>query len=135
MINGVHALLFARDPGRALAFLAKKLDWPHVDAGDGRLIFAMPPAELGVHETDGDGGAAELYLMCDDVEKTVAELKRKRVKVTKPVADRGWGLVTAIEIPGFGEMGLYQPRHAVAAKLTGGAAKKRRPPAARRRKR
>jgi hypothetical protein len=55
--------------------------------------------------------------MCEDVEKTVAELKKKRVKVLRPIKDFGYGLVTAIEVPGAGEMGLYQPKHPVAAKL------------------
>ncbi|MEA2242593.1 MAG: hypothetical protein QOD24_2149, partial [Solirubrobacteraceae bacterium] len=53
----------------------------------------------------------ELYLMCDDVEATVAELERKGVEFTRPVSDEGWGLVTAMRVPGGGELGLYEPRH------------------------
>ncbi len=79
----------------------------------GWLIFAMPPAELAVHPTEEEF-RCELYLMCDDLEATMAALRRKEVEFTRPVSDQGWGLVTAIKIPGGGELGLYQPRHPTA---------------------
>lgn len=123
MVNAVHALLYAKDADKARAFLRDVLGWPHVDAGDGWLIFAMPPGEIGVHPTEADGagaGRVELYLMCEDVKKTLAALRKKGVKVVRPVADQGWGLVTAIKVPGFGDLGLYQPLHPVAH--TGAAA-------------
>jgi hypothetical protein len=50
--------------------------------------------------------------MCDDIEKTVVELREKGARFTKPVEDEGFGLVTAMEVPGAGELQLYQPKHA-----------------------
>ena len=113
MINGVHALLFNRDPDGARAFFRDVLGWPSVDAGGGWLIFALPPAELGVHPTEGPP-QHELYLMCDDIEATVEELKGKGVVFTKPIADERFGLATSISIPGGGELALYQPKHPTA---------------------
>ena len=49
--------------------------------------------------------------MCDDIEATLAELSSKGVEFTQPVSDEGWGLVTALKVPGGGELGLYEPRH------------------------
>jgi hypothetical protein len=73
------------------------------------LIFALPPAELAAHPAE-EGGQHELYLMCDDVNTTMAELKAKGVDVAQPIRDEGFGLVTAIRLPSGGELGLYQPR-------------------------
>jgi catechol 2,3-dioxygenase-like lactoylglutathione lyase family enzyme len=110
MINGAHAILFAQDADAARAFLRDVLAWPSVDAGHGWLIFALPPAELAVHPTD-DEPRHELFLMCDDLKATVAELRSKGVEVTSPLEERGFGVITSIRIPGAGEIGLYQPRH------------------------
>ena len=57
---------------------------------------------------------AELYLMCDNVESTISELRNKGVEIARPVSDQGWGRVTAISLPGGGELGLYEPRHPTA---------------------
>jgi predicted enzyme related to lactoylglutathione lyase len=114
MITGIHALLYTRDAEATRAFLRDVVGFSSVDAGHGWLIFALPPAELGVHPTDGDDERAELYLMCDDVDATVAELRARGVEIVRPVADQGWGRVTAIRIPGGGQLGLYQPRHPTA---------------------
>lgn len=110
MVTGVHAILFAQDAVAARTFISDVLGWPSVDAGDGWLIFALPPAELAVHPAE-ESPRHELFLLCDDVEATVEELRSKGVEVTAPIADRGFGLVTSIRIPGAGEMGLYQPKH------------------------
>jgi hypothetical protein len=110
MLTGVHAVMFTDDPDGLRAFLGDVLGFPSVDAGGGWLIFALPPAELAAHPSDGDH-RHELYLMCDDVGATVAELERKGVELARPVSDEGWGLVTAIKLPGGGELGLYEPRH------------------------
>jgi hypothetical protein len=113
MINGAHAMMFTSDADGLRAFLRDVLGLDHVDAGHGWLIFALPPAELGVHPSDGDTHQA-LYLMCDDIEVTVAELRAKEVEFTREVSDEGWGLVTAMRVPGGGELGLYEPRHPTA---------------------
>ena len=110
MITGVHAVLFTTDAEADRAFFRDVLELPSVDAGHGWLIFALPPAELAAHPADKNG-RQELYLMCDDVEATVAELSSRGAKIAGPVKDEGFGLVTAIRLPGGGELGLYQPRH------------------------
>ena len=124
MVNGIHALVYVQDADKARAFFRDTLKWPSVDAGRGWLIFALPPAEIAAHpaESGAESGRCDLYLMCDDVEETVGELKAKGVEIVRPVADHGWGLVTAIRIPGGGEMGLYQPKHPIAYKLGRSAA-------------
>jgi catechol 2,3-dioxygenase-like lactoylglutathione lyase family enzyme len=115
MILGVHALVYAPDAERVREFMRDVLGFPSVDAGHGWLIFGLPPAELGIHPTDGEPHH-ELYLMCDDVEVTIAELKTKGV-TCGPIQDAGFGRVTLIAVPGGGELGLYQPRHPTALHL------------------
>jgi len=110
MITGIHALVYTKAADRVRAFFRDTLRLSSVDAGDGWLIFALPPAELAVHPSDEDG-YHELYLMCDDVHATVEELKRKGVKFSRAITDRGWGLVTSIKMPGGEELGLYEPKH------------------------
>jgi catechol 2,3-dioxygenase-like lactoylglutathione lyase family enzyme len=118
MIIGAHTILFAHDPDRARAFLRDVLGLPHVDAGGGWLLFRSPPAELAVHPADTAGsGRQELYLMCDDVEATVARLADHGVACA-PVHTERWGLVTTFELPGAGPVGLYEPRHPLAFDLS-----------------
>ena len=81
-----------------------------VDAGEGWLIFALPPAELAVHPADGVGHQ-ELYLMCDDIQATLADLSGKGAEVTRDVSDQGWGLLAAIRLPDGSEFPVYEPRH------------------------
>ena len=110
MIDGVHAIVFSHDAEASRAFFRDVLRLPAVDAGGGWLIFALPPAELAAHPTEADD-RHELYLTCDDIEATVAELRERGAVVTGEITDRGWGLVTALALPGGGELGLYQPKH------------------------
>jgi hypothetical protein len=117
LINGAHAILYSDDAHATRAALAKVLGTRSVDAGGGWLIFALPPAELAVHPAE-EGGRAELYLMTDDVAATVASLRADGIEVTQPITDQGWGLLTAISLPGRVELGLYQPRHPIAAQPT-----------------
>lgn len=109
VITGAHAIIFADDPQKVRAFFSDVLELPSVDAGGGWRIFALPPAEVAAHP--GDDQRHEMYLMCDDIRTTVEELKAKGVEFTRPVTDAGWGLVTALELPGGGELALYEPRH------------------------
>jgi catechol 2,3-dioxygenase-like lactoylglutathione lyase family enzyme len=106
----VAASLSVKEVEADRAFFRDVLELPAVDAGDGWLIFALPPAELAAHPAD-EGGQHELYLMCDDVRATIDELTNKGVALTRPVSDEGFGLLTAIQLPGGGELGLYEPRH------------------------
>jgi catechol 2,3-dioxygenase-like lactoylglutathione lyase family enzyme len=110
VITGVHAIIFTRDAEADRAFFRDVLDLPAVDAGGGWLIFALPPAELAAHPTEADGHH-ELYLMCDDIGATVEEFTKKGVEFTREVSDEGFGLLTALRLPGGGELALYEPRH------------------------
>ena len=103
-------MIFTTDAERDRVFFRDVLEFPSVDAGGGWLIFGLPPAELAAHPAE-EGGQHELYLMCDDINATVAELKGKGVDVARPIGDEGFGPLTAIRLPGGGELGLYQPRH------------------------
>ncbi|MGH7004352.1 MAG: VOC family protein [Alphaproteobacteria bacterium] len=112
MITGAHAVIFSRDAEADRAFFRDVLGLPAVDGGDGYPIFALPPSEAAVHPADGNG-KHELYLMCDDVKAEIARLGKKGI-TCGPVSDEGWGLLTSIRLPGGGDLGLYQPRHALA---------------------
>ena len=110
MITGIHAIVFSPDAEKVRAFFADVLGMPSADAGGGWLIFALPPAELAVHPADG-ASRHELYLMCDDIQATLAELRTKGVEVTREVSDQGWGLLAAIGLPDGSELAIYEPRH------------------------
>jgi predicted enzyme related to lactoylglutathione lyase len=116
MINGSHVILYAKDADKVRNFVKDVLHLSSVDAGHSWLIFALPPAEFAVHPTEGTP-RSELYLMCDDVQATTKELQAKGVEFAHPVKEERWGLVTAIKLPGGGEIGLYQPRHPTALNL------------------
>jgi Glyoxalase/Bleomycin resistance protein/Dioxygenase superfamily len=111
MIIGVHAIVYSNDAEGVRGLFRDVLGFPSVDAGEGWMIFGLPPAELAAHPTEGPAHH-ELYLMCDDVHATVQELRAKGVELAHPVRDEGFGLLTAIVLPGGGEIGLYEPRHA-----------------------
>jgi catechol 2,3-dioxygenase-like lactoylglutathione lyase family enzyme len=106
----MHAVLYTTDADADRAFFRDVLELTAVDAGGGWLIFALPPAELAAHPAD-ENGRHELYLMCDDINATVGELSVRGADIAGPVTDEGFGLVTAIRLPGGGELGLYEPRH------------------------
>lgn len=110
MITGVHAIVFSPAAEQVRAFFADVLAMPGTDAGGGWPIFALPPAELAVHPADGQT-RHELYLMCDDIHATLAELRGKGVEVARDVSDQGWGLLAAIRLPDGSELPVYQPRH------------------------
>jgi hypothetical protein len=110
VITGIHAIVFSQDVERTRAFFRDTLRLNSVDAGGGWLIFALPPAELAAHPTD-DHPRHELYLMCDDIHATVAELKATGVHVTAEIAEERWGLTTSVELPGAGRMAIYEPKH------------------------
>jgi predicted enzyme related to lactoylglutathione lyase len=110
MITGVHAIVFSPEAEKIRAFFKDVLDLSSVDAGGGWSIFALPPAELAVHPADGNS-RHELYLMCDNIRATLAELKDKGVEVARDVTDQGWGLLAAIQLPDGSELPIYEPRH------------------------
>jgi catechol 2,3-dioxygenase-like lactoylglutathione lyase family enzyme len=112
MIDAVHSILFARDADAARAFFSDILELDSVDAGGGWLIFALPPAELAVHPTDGES-QHELYLMTGNLEATLDRLRERGISVASEPSDEGWGVIAQIDVPGFGPLGVYEPRHPV----------------------
>ncbi len=114
MIRGVHTMFYTSEAEALRAFLRDKLGFPATDVGEGWLILDLPEAEMGCHPT-GKGnppsGTHDISFYCDDVEKTVAELKKKGVEFTKPVQDLGYGFVTHFKAPGNLELQLYQPKY------------------------
>ena len=110
MITGVHAIVFSPEAEKVRAFFRDVLGLRSVDGGGGWLIFALPPAELAVHPAEGNG-RQELYLMCDDIHATLAELRGKGIEVARDVANQGWGLLAAIRLPDGSEFPIYEPRH------------------------
>jgi hypothetical protein len=117
-IIGAHALLYTSEPDAVRAIFRDVFGWNFVDDGGGWLIFALPPAELGVHPSEGptyDSGVRhQLTLMCDDIHATVAELRSKGVEVRGEPQDEGFGITTTIVLPGELELMLYEPRHSTA---------------------
>ena len=109
MISGIHAIIFSPAADAVRAFFRDTLSLEHVDAGDGWLVFALPPAELAVHPSEAS--RHELYLMCDDLDTTLTELEAKGVQPVGPISERTWGRVTSVGLPDGSEIGLYQPTH------------------------
>jgi hypothetical protein len=120
LLNGAHAIIYSRKAEADRAFFRDVLDLPHVDAGEGWLIFGLPPAEVAVHP--GDNDEHELYLMCEDIEAFAKEMKKRKVACSE-VMDRDWGLVCQVTLPGGGKLGVYEPRHARPMKQTPGRRK------------
>ena len=119
MITSTHSIIYAADADKARAFFRDVLGMASVDVHDGWRIFKLPPSELGIHPAGQalPSGRHELYLMCDDITATVAELTAKGAEFTAPVTEAGFGLLTSIRVPGGGEIGLYEPRHPTAHDL------------------
>ena len=111
-ITGVHALLYTSEPDALRILLHDAFGWPSVDAHDGWLIFALPPAELGIHPSEGP--AHQLSIMCDDIEATIADLATKGVTFNGRPTNQGFGIGVTMVLPGAVEVLLYEPRHATA---------------------
>jgi hypothetical protein len=110
MIIGAHSIIYSKDPDADRRFFRDVLRLPHVDAGDGWLIFGLPPAEVAVHPAD-ENDKHEFYLMCDDIEALIADMAEHGIAFG-PLHDQDWGLLTHVTLPGGGKLGVYQPRHA-----------------------
>jgi catechol 2,3-dioxygenase-like lactoylglutathione lyase family enzyme len=115
MISGAHIVLYSKDADADRAFLRDVFGFKSVDAGHGWLIFALPPSEAAVHPA-AENGAHELYLMCHDLRAEIATLASKGVKCSQ-VEEQRWGSITKINLPGGGQLGLYQPKHPTALGL------------------
>ena len=125
MIIGTHFLLYSKDAEADRAFFRDVLGFRYLDVGEGWLIFAMPPAEVGIHPLEGKFSlphaghellGAVLYLMSDDLDEFMASLKTRNVQCSE-VETAPWGRVTTVPLPSGGRVGLYQPRHPTALDL------------------
>ena len=125
MILGAHVLLYTTNPDADRAFFRDVLEFQGIDIGGGWLIFKLPPSELALHPGDGQFAqrhaghvmpGALVYLMCDDLQATIASLAKKNVQCTD-VETEEWGIRTTIRMPSGGEIGLYQPTHKTALDL------------------
>ena len=119
MITALHTLIYADDPDAARAFFRDVLGLPGADTGGGWLIFKTGPSELGLHpsswEHEGQSGSTDqkfdVSLMCDDLPTTMAELTAKGAEFVGEVSDQGWGVTARLNVPGAGEITLYEPRY------------------------
>ena len=110
LIDGAHSIIYSRNAEADRALLRDVLGLPSVDVGGGWLIFALPPAEVAVHPADALE-KHELYLMTDDVQAFVGEMAARGMSCSEP-RNQGWGVLTQMTLPGGGQIGVYQPRHA-----------------------
>ena len=110
MITGAHSIIYSQNPDADRDFFRDVLQLTKVDVGHGWLIFGLPPAEVAVHPSDKND-LHEFYLMCDDVNAFIDEMKTKTIECDA-VQDMGWGVLTKLTLPGGGKLGVYQPRHA-----------------------
>ena len=110
MINGCHVIIYSKDAEADRAFFRDVLGFRSVEAGEGWLIFALPPAEAAFHPSD-ENDVHEFYLMCDDVHALIAEMKAAKVECS-PIHEERWGSITHLTLPGGGKLGVYQPKHA-----------------------
>jgi catechol 2,3-dioxygenase-like lactoylglutathione lyase family enzyme len=115
-VTGAHVLLYTPEAEALRATLRDVLGWRHVEAHPGWLIFKLPPAELGVHPSDG-GTSTQLWLMCDDVHATAAELRERGIEVRGEPQDDDFGIWVTLLLPGGFELQLYEPKHPVATGL------------------
>ena len=110
MIIGAHSVIYSTDPEADQRFLRDVLGLRAVDGGGGYLIFGLPTAEASVHPSRDDTLPHELYLLCDNIEAFISDMRTHSV-ACGPVRDEGWGLLTRATLPGGGTLGVYQPRH------------------------
>ena len=117
-IIGAHMLLYSSEADALRAILRDVFGFKAVDAGGGWLIFALPPSELGVHPAEGptheSGAQHQVSFMCDDIQATVAQLRRKGVQIDGEPKDQGYGITVMLTLPGGVKVMLYEPRHAMA---------------------
>jgi hypothetical protein len=109
MIIGAHVMLHSRDEAADRSFLSEVLKFDSVDAGDGFMIYGIPPAEMAIHGSERND-LHQLYLMCEDMEDFVAEMAERAIAFTPP-SFQGWGTMTEITLPGGGKLGVYEPHH------------------------
>ena len=121
-IIGTHALIYTPEPDALRAVLRDVFGFKHVDAGQGWLIFTLPPSELGIHPAEGTGPEAtqhKLSFICDDIHATVKDLRAKGISIDAEPQDHGYGIVVMATLPGGVKVQVYEPRHPLAIDVPG----------------
>ncbi len=109
IISGAHSIIYTINPEADRSFFKDVLKLNNVDAGEGWLIFSLPPSEVAIHPSEKNN-VHEFYLICDDIKAFTREMFKHNI-ICSPVSDQGWGLLTEITLPGGGKLGVYEPRH------------------------
>jgi catechol 2,3-dioxygenase-like lactoylglutathione lyase family enzyme len=127
VINGIHLLVYSDDAKATRAFFRDVLGWPFVEEPDvpGWLIFKSGPSEVGAHPTHQiyEGVTYDsprhhsIFLMCDDLAGTMAELESKGAEFTGSVKEESYGITVMLKVPGADDIVLYEPRHPTAYDL------------------
>ena len=112
MITGIHVMRYSPKADAVRAFLRDVLEFPHIEAGEGWLIFKAPAAEMASHPIDGEG-SWDLSLMCDDLDATLKALAAKGVE-TGGTRDVGWGVTSTLRLPDGSDLMIYQPKYQTA---------------------
>jgi hypothetical protein len=110
MITGAHSIIYSADAQADKEFFKNILKFPNVDVGHGWLIFGLPPSEIAIHPST-ENGPHEFYLLCDDIEAFVREMAGQKI-VCSAIQQQRWGDVTHLTLPGGGQLGVYEPKHA-----------------------
>ena len=114
-IIGAHMLMYTPEAEALRATLRDAFGFTYVDAGQGWLIFRMPPSELGVHPSEGPNQTDHaISFMCDDIKATVRDLRAKGITIDGEPEDHGYGIVVTATLPGGVRVQVYEPRHPVA---------------------
>jgi hypothetical protein len=114
---GTHVLIYSSDAQATRAALRDLFGFMNIDAGEGWLIFRLPPAELGIHPTESPGpgaGHTAMSLICDDIHATVRDLRARGVRVNGEPQDHGYGITVMVTLPGEVAIQIYEPRHRLA---------------------
>ena len=109
MIKGMHGLFYTPKAEEVRAFIRDKLGFVHTDTGEGYLVFDIPEADLGVHPSDKVFHSISFY--CDDIHKTVEDLRSRGVEFSSGITEEEWGSLTHFRMPGNMEVELYQPKY------------------------
>jgi hypothetical protein len=108
-------MFYSSEPEALRAFIRDKLGFAATDVGGGWLIFDLPEADMGCHPADAAEGSTSgthyISFYCDDVKKTVDELRGRGVEFTDGIQDVGYGLATHFRMPGGFQVELYQPKY------------------------
>ena len=111
-IIGAHMLFYTPQADALRETLGDVFGWSGVDAGGGWMIYAMPPAEIGVHPDEKPGH--QITLMCDDLGATIDELKTKGIEFKGEPHSEDFGHTVMMVLPGGVEVMLYEALHPTA---------------------